>query len=127
MTKAMRTPSFLANPSLTCNDYLKLVEIVNFFNLLICNRLIKMVIFESEVRNVGKTVQMLDRVLSVASRPGRCPRMTCAGSRMRLLSAEGQRIAVPGSITCAPPLQLRPDVDAGAGPAASPHPPGRRG
>jgi hypothetical protein len=44
-----------------------------------------------------KTVQMLDRVLSVASRPGRCPRAPCAGSRMRLLSAEGQRIALPGS------------------------------
>jgi Transposase, Mutator family len=44
-----------------------------------------------------KTVQMLDRVLSVASRPGRCPHTTCAGSRMRLLSAEGQRIALPGS------------------------------
>jgi hypothetical protein len=29
-----------------------------------------------------KTVQMLDRVLSVASRPGRCPHATCAGSRM---------------------------------------------
>ncbi len=44
-----------------------------------------------------KTVQMLDRVLSAASRPGRCPHTTCAGSRMRLLSAEGQRIALPGS------------------------------
>jgi hypothetical protein len=44
-----------------------------------------------------KTVQMLDRVLSVASRPGRCPHATCAGSRMRLLSAQGQRIALPGS------------------------------
>jgi Transposase, Mutator family len=44
-----------------------------------------------------KTVQMLDRILSVASRPGRCPHATCAGSRMRLLSAEGQRIALPGS------------------------------
>src|SRR5712691_9608565 len=44
-----------------------------------------------------KTVQMLDRVLSVASRPGRCPHATCAGSRMRLLSAEGQRMAPAGS------------------------------
>ena len=44
-----------------------------------------------------KTVQLLDRVLSVASRPGRCPRTTCAGSRLRLLSAEGQRIALAGS------------------------------
>src|SRR4029453_4652845 len=40
---------------------------------------------------------MLDRVLSVASRPGRCPHTTCAGSRMPLLSAEGQRIAPAGS------------------------------
>jgi Transposase, Mutator family len=44
-----------------------------------------------------KTVQTLDRVLSVASRPGRCPHATCAGSRMRLLSAHGQRVALPGS------------------------------
>jgi hypothetical protein len=44
-----------------------------------------------------KTVQMLDRVLSVASRPGRCPHATCAGSRLRLLSAAGQRIALSGS------------------------------
>src|SRR5437867_4533388 len=44
-----------------------------------------------------KTVQMLDRVLSVASRPGRCPHATCAGSRLRLLSAAGQRIAPAGS------------------------------
>jgi hypothetical protein len=44
-----------------------------------------------------KTVQMLDRVLSVASRPGRCPHATCAGSRLRLLSAAGQRMAPAGS------------------------------
>jgi hypothetical protein len=44
-----------------------------------------------------KTVQRLDRVLSVASRPGRCPRTTCAGSRRRLLSAAGQRIALAGA------------------------------
>src|SRR5437870_11342696 len=44
-----------------------------------------------------KTVQRLDRVLSVASRPGCCRHATCAGSRMRLLSAEGQGIALPGS------------------------------
>src|SRR2546428_8694696 len=44
-----------------------------------------------------KTVQMLDRVLSVASRPGCCRHATCAGSRMRLLSAEVQGIALPGS------------------------------
>jgi len=44
-----------------------------------------------------KTVQRLDGVLSVASRPGCCRHAACAGSRMRLLSAEGQRIALPGS------------------------------
>src|SRR5438067_9557674 len=44
-----------------------------------------------------KTVQLLDRVLSVASRPGRCPHATCAGSRLRLLSAAGQRSAPAGS------------------------------
>jgi hypothetical protein len=44
-----------------------------------------------------KTVQMLDRVLSVASRPGRCRHATCVGSRLRLLSAAGQRIAPAGS------------------------------
>jgi hypothetical protein len=42
-------------------------------------------------------VQTLDRVLSVASRPGRCPNETCAGSRLRLLSAEAQSIALPHS------------------------------
>lgn len=45
----------------------------------------------------NKTVQMLDRVLSVASRPGRCPHATCVGSCLRLLSAAGQRIAPAGS------------------------------
>ena len=45
----------------------------------------------------NKTVQTLDRVLSVASRPGRCPNETCAGSRLRLLSAEAQSIALPHS------------------------------
>jgi Transposase, Mutator family len=44
-----------------------------------------------------KTVQTLDRVLAVASRPGHCPHATCAGSRLRLLSAEAQGIAPPGS------------------------------
>ena len=44
-----------------------------------------------------KTVQTLDRLLSVARRPGRCPHATCPGSRMRLLSAEAQRLAPPGS------------------------------
>jgi hypothetical protein len=45
----------------------------------------------------NKTVQTLRGVLAVASRPGRCPRATCAGSHMRLLSAEAQGIALPGS------------------------------
>lgn len=44
-----------------------------------------------------KTVHTLDRVLSVASRPGRGPHTTCLGSRMRLLSATAQHLAVPGS------------------------------
>jgi hypothetical protein len=43
----------------------------------------------------NKTVQTRDRVLSVASRPGRCPHETGAGSRLRLLSAEAQSIALP--------------------------------
>src|SRR6266581_4343427 len=45
----------------------------------------------------NKTVQTLAGVLSVASRPGRCPRATCAGFAMRLHSAQGQRLAPPGS------------------------------
>jgi hypothetical protein len=44
-----------------------------------------------------KIVQTLDRVLSVASRPGHCANPTCPGHGMRLLSAEGQQIALPGS------------------------------
>jgi hypothetical protein len=44
-----------------------------------------------------KTVQTLDRVVSIAIRPGRCPQATCPGSHMRLLSAQAQQIALPGS------------------------------
>ncbi len=44
-----------------------------------------------------KTVQALDAVLSVASRPGFCADPTCPGHRMRLSSAEGQQIAPRGS------------------------------
>jgi len=44
-----------------------------------------------------QTVQTLDRVLSVASRPGHGPHVTCAGSRLRLLSAQAPRRALPGS------------------------------
>lgn len=43
-----------------------------------------------------KLVQTLDRVLSVASRPGHCPESTCPEYRMKLLSAEGQQIAPSG-------------------------------
>jgi len=42
-----------------------------------------------------KTVQTLDSVLSIASRPGLCADPTCPGHHMRLLSAEGQQIAPP--------------------------------
>jgi hypothetical protein len=44
-----------------------------------------------------KTVQTLAGLLSIATRPGRCPHATCPGSRMRLLSAAAQRMAPPGS------------------------------
>lgn len=44
-----------------------------------------------------KTVQTLDRVLSIASRPGHCADPTCPERDMRFLSAEGQQIALPGS------------------------------
>ena len=44
-----------------------------------------------------KTVQTLDGLLSIATRPGHCPDATCPGSRMRLLSAAAQRMAPPGS------------------------------
>lgn len=44
-----------------------------------------------------KTVQTLDGVLSVASRPGCCVNVACPGHELRLLSAEGQQIALPGS------------------------------
>jgi len=44
-----------------------------------------------------KTVQTLDRVLSIASRPGYCADPTCPEHDARFLSAEGQQIALPGS------------------------------
>ena len=44
-----------------------------------------------------KIVQTFDGLLSVATRPSRCPHTTCPGSRMRLLSAAAQRLAPPGS------------------------------
>jgi len=42
-------------------------------------------------------VQTLGGVLSVASRPGRCHHDTCEGASLRLVSAEAQGIAFPGS------------------------------
>src|SRR6266478_5939846 len=45
----------------------------------------------------NKTVQTLDRVLSVVAVSGKKKHETCAGSRLRLLSAEAQRIALPHS------------------------------
>jgi hypothetical protein len=44
-----------------------------------------------------KTVQTLNSVLSIASRPGYCGDAACPGHTMRLVSAEGQQIALPGS------------------------------
>lgn len=44
-----------------------------------------------------KTVQTLDRVLSIASRPGHCSSLECPDYPMRLLSAQGQQIAPAGS------------------------------
>jgi hypothetical protein len=44
-----------------------------------------------------KAVPRRDRVLSVASRAGRCPHATDGGARLHLLSAEGQRLAPAGS------------------------------
>ena len=40
-----------------------------------------------------KVVETLDQVLSIASRPGRCPKARCPGHHLRLLSAQGQSIA----------------------------------
>ena len=45
-----------------------------------------------------KTVQTLDQVLSVASRPGRCPDETCPGSHLRLLSARTRSQGSLGSL-----------------------------
>jgi len=44
-----------------------------------------------------KTVQTLDGVFSIASRPGHCAIPTCRGHTARFLSAEGQQIAPTGS------------------------------
>ncbi len=45
-----------------------------------------------------KTVQTLDRVVSIASRPGHCSSQECPDYPMRLLSAQGQQVAPAGSI-----------------------------
>ena len=45
----------------------------------------------------NKLVQTLDQVLSIASRPGRCPNPECPGHDLRLLSAQGQGIAPANS------------------------------
>jgi hypothetical protein len=44
-----------------------------------------------------KTVQTLNGVLSVASRPGHCADPTCVGHGLRVRSAEGQQVALPDS------------------------------
>jgi hypothetical protein len=44
-----------------------------------------------------KTVQTLDRVLSLATRPGHCPQATCPGSRLRRLAAPAQQMVPAGS------------------------------
>src|SRR4029450_11957287 len=44
-----------------------------------------------------KTVQTLEHVLSIATRPGRCPHAACPGSRLPLLSAQAQRMGPAGS------------------------------
>src|SRR3989442_6280994 len=40
-----------------------------------------------------KTVQTLDGLLSIVTRPGHCPHATCPSSRLRLHSAAAQRMA----------------------------------
>lgn len=45
-----------------------------------------------------KTVQTLEGVVSIASRPGHCDDPVCPGATMRLLSAEGQQVALPGHL-----------------------------
>lgn len=44
-----------------------------------------------------KTVQTLASVLSIASRPGHCAQAGCPGHTARMLSAQGQQVALPGS------------------------------
>ena len=88
MTKTMVLPNFLANSGLACNDCFKLVEIMNVINLLIFNRLIKIAIFESEVRNVG---WMIDHIASGEGRPRSGHLFSCTGlcNGEEILSAQG--------------------------------------
>jgi hypothetical protein len=44
-----------------------------------------------------KTVQTLEGVYSMASRPGHCTERECEGNQMRIVSGQGQQIALPGS------------------------------
>ncbi len=44
-----------------------------------------------------KTVQTLEGVYSMASRPGYCTEVGCEGNQMRIVSGQGQQIALPGS------------------------------
>ena len=45
-----------------------------------------------------KTVQTMTEVLSIASRPGYCPREACSSHTRPILSAQGQQIAPKGSV-----------------------------
>src|SRR5207245_1025049 len=47
-----------------------------------------------------KTVQTLTCLLSIATRPGRCPHATCPGSRLRLRSAAAQPLPPPDPTDC---------------------------
>lgn len=44
-----------------------------------------------------KVVQTMEQVLSLASRPGHCADASCPGYVMRVLSAAGQQVALPGT------------------------------
>ena len=67
-----------------------------------------------------KTVQTLDGVLSIASRPGHCTSPLCPGYHARFLSAEGQQIAPgrvrPGSKPAMHVLATQPEAVVGIPP-----------
>lgn len=44
-----------------------------------------------------KVVQTMEQVLSLASRPGHCANASCPGYAMRILSAAGQQVVLPGT------------------------------